>query len=84
MIKVETLLSSQQGLTLGGILILSYVLGLLRGITSDQNYCPLAFSYALGKLKERSPLMLLERTDELQIKLLQSARLASSLEKTFM
>jgi len=49
MISIQTLLNPPQGLTLSEILIFSYILGLLHGITPDEHTWPITFSYAVGK-----------------------------------
>ncbi|ADL19269.1 hypothetical protein ASAC_0863 [Acidilobus saccharovorans 345-15] len=46
---VEWLLNPPQGLSLGMILLISYVLGLLHGATPDEHTWPITFSYAVGK-----------------------------------
>jgi hypothetical protein len=46
---IEWLLNPPQGLSLGMILLISYVLGLLHGATPDEHTWPITFSYAVGK-----------------------------------
>lgn len=50
---VEWLLNPPQNLSLGMILLVSYVLGLLHGATPDEHTWPITFSYAVGKYSTR-------------------------------
>lgn len=49
MISIEELLNPSNGLTLSTILLFSYILGLLHGVTPDEHTWPITFSYAIGK-----------------------------------
>ncbi|QKR00920.1 hypothetical protein GWK48_00905 [Metallosphaera tengchongensis] len=46
---IDVLLNPPQNLTVGEILIVSYILGLMHGATPDEHTWPITFSYAVGK-----------------------------------
>ena len=50
---VYWLLNPPQNLSLGTILIISFILGLLHGATPDEHTWPITFSYAVGKYSTR-------------------------------
>ncbi len=45
---ISFLLSPPSGLTIGEIVLISYVLGLMHGATPDEHTWPITFSYAIG------------------------------------
>jgi hypothetical protein len=50
---VNWLLNPPAGLSLGMIILISYVLGLLHGATPDEHTWPITFSYAVGSYSTR-------------------------------
>ena len=47
------ILNPSQGLTLGTIILISFILGLLHGATPDEHTWPITFSYAIGSYSSR-------------------------------
>lgn len=47
-LSINYILNPQQGLTLGVIILISFILGLLHGATPDEHTWPITFSYAIG------------------------------------
>ncbi|MCL5419510.1 MAG: hypothetical protein M1354_01360 [Candidatus Marsarchaeota archaeon] len=46
--NLSYLLNPPQGLTLGAIIIISFILGMMHGATPDEHTWPITFSYAIG------------------------------------
>lgn len=53
MITLQELLNPPSSLTLGEILVFSFLLGVLHGATPDEHTWPITFSYAVGKYSTR-------------------------------
>ncbi|MGC9072311.1 MAG: hypothetical protein ACP5HK_06445 [Acidilobus sp.] len=51
--SIEWLLNPPTGLSLGLILLISFILGLLHGATPDEHTWPITFSYAVGAYSTR-------------------------------
>ncbi|BFH72894.1 hypothetical protein SJAV_08380 [Sulfurisphaera javensis] len=49
MISISELLNPPEGLSVGEILLISLILGMLHGATPDEHTWPITFSYAIGK-----------------------------------
>lgn len=52
-ISINSILNPQTGLTIGTILGISFILGLLHGATPDEHTWPITFSYAIGSYSTR-------------------------------
>ncbi|MEW9492618.1 MAG: hypothetical protein TQ35_0010550, partial [Candidatus Aramenus sulfurataquae] len=46
---IQFLLNPPTGLSVGEILLVSYLLGIMHGATPDEHTWPITFSYAIGK-----------------------------------
>ncbi len=46
---LDVLLNPPLNLTIGEILVISFILGLMHGATPDEHTWPITFSYAVGK-----------------------------------
>ncbi|MDG6991617.1 MAG: hypothetical protein JRM99_09430 [Nitrososphaerota archaeon] len=53
MFDLGTLFSPAAGLTVGTIVAMAYILGLLHGITPDEHTWPITFSYSVGSYSTR-------------------------------
>ena len=53
MVDLSWLLNPPAGLTVGMILLIAFVLGLLHGATPDEHTWPITFSYAIGSYSTR-------------------------------
>ncbi len=51
---MSQILNPPSGLTLGEIILISYLLGIMHGATPDEHTWPITFSYAVGKYSTRS------------------------------
>jgi hypothetical protein len=51
---LSQILNPPSGLTLGEIILISYLLGIMHGATPDEHTWPITFSYAVGKYSTRS------------------------------
>ncbi|AHC51981.1 hypothetical protein SUSAZ_08570 [Sulfolobus acidocaldarius SUSAZ] len=49
MLSLSTLLNPPDNLSVGEIILISLILGMLHGITPDEHTWPITFSYAIGK-----------------------------------
>ncbi len=52
-ISLNYILNPSQGLTLGAIILISFILGLLHGATPDEHTWPITFSYAIGSYSSK-------------------------------
>ncbi|MDE1871457.1 MAG: hypothetical protein KGI06_04445 [Candidatus Micrarchaeota archaeon] len=53
MLGIGFILNPSQGLTLGTIILISFILGLLHGATPDEHTWPITFSYAISSYSSR-------------------------------
>src|SRR5579875_37995 len=53
MFDLNTLLNPPADLTVASIIVISYILGLMHGITPDEHTWPITFSYSVGSYSTR-------------------------------